>query len=252
VRYLGFSCIRWFYGSEEYVTELIFMCILASKMKALICDLDGVLIDSRPQMGIAFEKSYRRYFGASVKPPTDRFFSYMGMPLPEILRRMALPTEMYETYRDISRSLLDDMHLFAGIPDLLETAKHLGMRIGLSTGKDRQRTREILRHFKLTSYFECVVCGDDPFPGKPDPYGLNLTLSQLRVGAAEAVFVGDSPLDIRYARMASVIGIGAEWGFCSRDELLASGAQVTFPSVSHLNAWLTRPANTTRSGVLPV
>jgi HAD superfamily hydrolase (TIGR01549 family) len=222
------------------------MSILASELKALICDLDGVLIDSRPQMGIAFEKSYRQHFGTISKPPTDRFFSYMGLPLPDILRRMGLPKEMYETYREISRSLLNYIELFPGIFNLLDDVKNLGMRIGLSTGKDRQRTLEILGRFELTPYFEFVVCGDDPFPGKPDPYGLNLILSQLRVRPAQAVFVGDSPLDIHYSRMASVIALGAEWGFSSREELVASGARVTFHSVSHLNTWLTTAANTTR------
>ncbi len=216
----------------------------SERLTTLVVDVDGVLVDSRPQMIVALEESYRQHCGPGV-PPSQQFFELMGMPLDDILRELGLPAAMADAYRAVSRRSVHLVRVFSGIEELLEAAQALGLRLGLLTGKDRARTIELLDRFDLSRFFEALVCGDDPFPGKPDPQGLSHLVAELGGCPAGAAFVGDSRLDMQCAVSARVLALGAEWGFSSANELRIAGAPLTFKGPWDLSAWLRQTAAAT-------
>lgn len=163
----------------------------------------------------------------------------MGRPLEEILRILRLPKAMADTYRAESRAAMSLAALFEGVPQMLDSAREKGYRLGLMTGKDRTRTEEVLDQFAIAQVFEATLCGDDPHPAKPEPAGLIWLLGQLRARSpAESVMIGDSPLDITCARRAGVFAVGANWGFSSERALVRAGAALTFASPLALELWL--------------
>lgn len=203
----------------------------------IVFDLDGVLVDSRHQMTVALAESYRRHVG-SGEPPYEAFFARMGMPLPEILGELGLPADMASTYRDACRRSPDLVTAFPGMRALLDFVRWNGVTLGLMTGKDRARTTEALRRFGFDRALSALVCGDDPFRGKPDPEGLVYLLSVLDADPERTAFVGDSPLDMTCACAAGVMAVGAEWGVGTAEELRAAGAQATVASPGALRAWI--------------
>ena len=221
-------------------------CPWSERLTTLVIDVDGVLVDSLPQMIVALEESYRAHCGPGA-PPFNRFFDLMGMPLDDILRELELPPAMADTYRAVSRRSVHLVRVFSGIEELLEGARGLGLHLGLLTGKDRGRTIELLNRFGLTRFFEALVCGDDPFPGKPDPQGLIHLVAQLGGDPAAAAFVGDSRLDMQCAVSACVLALGAEWGCSSANELRTAGARLTFKDPWDLSGWLRQAAAGTTS-----
>jgi len=208
-----------------------------SNFDAVVFDLDGVLIDSRPQMEFVFRECYREFVDES-EPPLQEFFHRMGMPLPEILRDLGLPSEMLHTYRKLSRQLYKQICVVQGAYSTLELIKAMGMPIGLMTGKDRERTVEILGHFGLKQFFSATVCGDDAYPGKPAPDGLLALAAQFGVSPKKTVIVGDSVLDVQCGLAAGSLTAAVTWGFESKERMSSCGAHKCLSSFEELDAWL--------------
>ncbi len=208
-----------------------------SNFDAVVFDLDGVLIDSRPQMEFVFRECYRQYVDEG-EPPLQEFFHRMGMPLPEILRDLGLPSEMLETYRKLSRQLYKQIRVVPGAYSTLELIKAMGMPIGLMTGKDRERTMEILAHFGLKKFFSATVCGDDQYPGKPAPDGLLALAELFGVSPDKTVIVGDSVLDVRCGVAAGALTVAVTWGFESKERMSSCGAHKCLSSFEELDSWL--------------
>ncbi|HEX7286699.1 MAG TPA: HAD family hydrolase [Candidatus Angelobacter sp.] len=204
---------------------------------AVVFDLDGVLIDSRPQMEFVFRECYRE-FGDGGEPPLQEFFHRMGMPLPEILRELGLPPEMSARYREMSRQLYKQIRVVPGTYTALNLLNSMNLPLALMTGKDRARTLEILGYFGLRHFFTGIVCGDDPYPGKPAPDGLWALAGILGVPADRLVIVGDSVLDVRCGLAAGAVTAAVTWGFESPERMLGSGAHVCCSSFNALEAWI--------------
>lgn len=208
-----------------------------SKHHLLLLDFDGVIINSRPLMEFAFAASIRA-LGVEPAPQIDQFLALMGMPLPDIAARLGLPDGFVAHYQALCRERMDMVRLYDGARALIERGRASFHRLALITGKDRHRTLLLLERFALRDAFDRIVCGDDPYPGKPSPVAVDALRDQLAASAAETYMVGDSAIDIECARRAHVVAIGAAWGFSTLDELRAAGAQLIFSSPFALADWL--------------
>src|SRR5262245_41065595 len=113
-----------------------------------------------------------------------------------------------------SRGLLNHTRAYEGIPEVLET---LATRASLAvlTNKPLASTRRVLAGLDLAQFFDedAVVGGDGPFPRKPDPAGLLHLAERSRTARGDTLLVGDSIIDWRTARAASLSICMARYGF---------------------------------------
>jgi AHBA synthesis associated protein len=195
---------------------------MSTRPSVVLFDLDGVIIDSGPLMRYAFAESYRRVVGESAAP-IERYLSYSGDSFLRIMDRMELPREMYPHFREISMRRLDMIRLFPGMRAVVEElAQHV--RLGIVTGKDSERTKQILEHVSLEGSFELAICSDMVRKPKPNPESVYTALEALHAEPSEAVMVGDAISDIVAARRASVPTVGVSWGMGTREHLAGVGA----------------------------
>jgi len=177
----------------------------------VIFDLDGVLVDTGKVMKEAFSTAYAAVAGAGP-PPFAEYRRYLGAPLDEIVRKMKLPPNMGPHFREASKRLAHLVRPYPRIISVLDLFKKHEYTLALFTGKDFDRTRDLLQRLRMERFFDSIVTGDDVKKGKPDPEGLLQILERTNTEAQRALFVGDSTYDIVCARRAEVPSIGVSWG----------------------------------------
>lgn len=214
-----------------------------NNINAVCFDFDGVIIDSAKVQKEAFIRSYQKVVGNDNLPSIEEFFSHSGESLPNILRKMDLPQEMVEPYREVSMELLDSIRVYDGMIPLLQQLKQQGIKCGLCTGKDRERTIAILKKLELYRYFDAIVCSDEVREAKPNPESLHKLLGLLGVNHKQAVMIGDSYNDIDCAKSASVQCIGVTWGEVKVERLIQSKPDYLASTMQQLQFYINKILN---------
>jgi phosphoglycolate phosphatase len=123
-----------------------------------------------------------------------------------------------------------DGALFAGTKTLLAELGRRSIRIGVVT---RNCNAAVMRTFPdIDRYCQAVLTRDDAYRVKPHPEHLISALSLLGTHPAEAVMVGDHPLDIQLGRETGTYTIGVLSGQSTREALLRAGADLILPDAS--------------------
>jgi 3-amino-5-hydroxybenzoic acid synthesis related protein len=180
-------------------------------LRAIVFDLDGVLIDSEPLMRFAFEACYGQLIGGGPAP-IEAYLEHMGESFPRIMDHLGLPHTMWEPYRRLCQEHIDKITVFPQGRALLDRLCAMNLKLGVLTGKDLKRTIHTLEYFALKQYFQEVIASDQLQYPKPHPEGILLATQLLGVSAAETVMIGDSVSDILCAQQAGVASIAVTWG----------------------------------------
>jgi phosphoglycolate phosphatase len=184
-------------------------------MQAVLFDLDGTLIDTAPELAAAVNLALKRAGLAAVAPEQVRAWIGDGTHalLAKALRACGvMPAEVAPRLRalwpgfeyDYAQACGQMSVLYPGTRRMLERINGAGMQVGLVTNKETEFAHRLLVRHDLNACFDLLVCGDTLSVRKPDPAMLTHALSGLQCEAGDALFVGDSALDVRTARAAGV------------------------------------------------
>ncbi|MFQ6143515.1 HAD-IA family hydrolase [Streptomyces seoulensis] len=205
-------------------------------LRAVVFDLDGVLVDSFGVMREAFEIAYREVVGAG-EPPFAEYSRHLGRYFPDIMTIMHLPLEMEEPFVRESYRLAPRVRMFDGVPELLGTLHRQGLRCAVATGKSGPRARSLLDTLGVLPLFDHVIGSDEVAHPKPAPDIVLRALELLDVDAVDAVMVGDAVTDLASARAAGVTALAALWGESDPAPLLAAEPDAALNSPRELLAW---------------
>ncbi|MDE6630377.1 MAG: HAD family hydrolase, partial [Bacteroidales bacterium] len=202
-----------------------------NRFKAVIFDLDGTLIDSKEDLGLATNRVLcGRGYAAW---PVEQYGIFMGHGL-RALTEQALP-EASRTNEEIDRChalILEDYgrncmvktRLYAGIDKVLDYLAEKGVRMGVLTNKPHAIACRIVEGLLGAWHFDFVQGGQEGLPLKPEPDGVHRFCRQVQVEPGETLFVGDSDVDVMTASNAGLCCLGVSWGFRGRRELEEAGA----------------------------
>jgi pyrophosphatase PpaX len=131
---------------------------------------------------------------------------------------------MADTYSTFQRTIHDDMVApFPGAVETVRELRRLGIAVGVVTSKRREVAGRTLRRCGLEADYDVLVSADDVERGKPDPEPVLRALEHLGVGGrpVDALFVGDSPHDVKAGKAAGTRTAAALWGPFGHDVLEA-------------------------------
>jgi phosphoglycolate phosphatase len=211
--------------------------------RVVLFDLDGTLTESGP--GIMNSLAYA--LDAIGRPPLGaaELRRFVGPPLHDSFRDVAgldeaSTHEAMIAYRRyfVAHGMYENS-VYPGIADLLRALSDAGRRLGVATSKPVPYALPIVEHFELRPYFE-VVCGPAvDGVGAEKAEVVADALASLAVGASsDVVLVGDRSHDVVGAHENGIACIGVLWGYGTRDELTAAGADAIAADVDELAALL--------------
>ena len=207
----------------------------------VLFDLDGTLIDSGPIILASMKHASLTVLGR--EPDEELVRAAIGGPGLLAQMRELDPDrvdELVEAYRLHNEPLHETLESFLDVPELLPVLRAEGRRLGIVTAKRRLTVELALDRFPvLRETMEVVVGAEDTERHKPDPDPILEALNRLAVAADEAVYVGDSPFDVRSAKAAGVGAIAVGWGGIHPDErLLAEEPDALVQTAGELHALL--------------
>lgn len=180
--------------------------------RAVIFDMDGVIVDSEPRHERAYLEVVRRLGYGETHGL--RFENYIGRSDKELwidFIELHKPTLTLEQLLALKRQrvleiLRLEQPLFEGLPDLIRKLS-LRYKLGLASGSERPIIEEVLRIDGLSRYFQAVVSGSEVAHGKPAPDIFLRTAELLRVAPEACWVVEDSKPGIAAARAAGMKAI---------------------------------------------
>ncbi len=178
-------------------------------MKAVIFDMDGVIVDSEHLHVLAEKEVLARHkiniteddlYPLKGKTSSDIFFSILSKHNVKHVTPEQLAEEKTALY---IKSAPQEIQLFEGFMDLL-THLHQKYKIALTTSSNKQLQKLVFDKFNLYHLFEVVVTGDLVKNGKPHPEPYLLTIQKLGINPAEAIVIEDSDTGVTSAKNAGI------------------------------------------------
>lgn len=191
----------------------------AGKLRAVIFDLDGTLIDTADEFVIVVQALRAEHRLEAMDPDLIRSTVSNGArALVTLGLGLAESDDDFETQRlrllDIYSEVLgSSAQPYPGIVALLEELAALGIAWGISTNKPRAYTAPLLERLAIKPAPGSVVCPDDVNDRKPHPESLYLNCKHLDCSPHEAIYVGDHCRDIEAGRRAGMYTIAAAYGY---------------------------------------
>lgn len=218
---------------------------------AVLFDLDGTLIDSLVDIADATNRMLAQR--GLPRQPYARFPQFIGEGASKLVERAlaAAGAEMtdveldagLESFRqEYARALVVHTRPYPGVLAMLEALQAAGVRLAVLSNKPDPWVHEIVPRLLPGIDFVAVQGQKPDVPRKPDPAAALALCSRLGAEPAEAVFVGDSAVDMMTAQAAGMRPVAVGWGFATRAELLAAQPEQLHDTAEALMAWLLNAA----------
>jgi HAD superfamily hydrolase (TIGR01509 family) len=203
---------------------------------AAILDVDGTLVDTNYHHTIAWYRAFRQN---EITLPLWRIHRHIGMGGDQLVAALAgddVEREKGDDIRDAEKvlymELIGDVEPTEGAREFIEDLKSRGHPVVLASSAKPDEVEHYVDLLDARELADGWTTAGDVEATKPNP---DLVVAAMeKVGASEAVMVGDSTYDCEAAKRAGIETIAVLTGGFSAAELLDAGAAVVYESVGEL------------------
>ena len=224
--------------SDERSDEAISALPPRNTLKAVIFDLDGVLIDSSE--GIIEATNFALRSVNQLPRSSEEIRKYIGASLSEMFESFTdIPFEVIRPhFRSVATELVVNSSVALSFAtDILERLKSHSIPTAIGTTKTRKHTELIVEKLGWGELVETLACGDEA-KQKPEPDIFNLALERIGVDASEALVVGDTVNDVLAARSAGIRVVTIESPFGDKPALSTEPPDAHFQDLNEFYAML--------------
>ena len=201
------------------------------RYKLIVFDMDGTILDTLEDLADSVNYALQQCDLPTRSLEEVRFF--VGNGIRKLIERAvpsgttveqtdqvhAIFTERYQAH------CADKTRAYEGIPELLGELRSRGYQTAVVSNKADYAVQELCEQY-FQGLFDAAVGEREGVRRKPCPDAVFTVLEKLQTDKADAVYVGDSDVDIETARNAGMDGIFVSWGFRGEAFLREHGAQV--------------------------
>ena len=209
---------------------------MAQKLKAVIFDLDGTLVNAykavERSMNYALTKAgFRKVSAYTIK----RSVGWGDEQLIEGFVGKENAPRVLDIYRRHHLgSLKTGVKFLPGAERILKDLDRRGYILAIASNRPAKFTKIILNILKMGHYFDHVLCGDQIERPKPYPDILKLILKKYDLRANQALYVGDMTIDVKTGNSARVKTVAVLTGSSTRQEISALGPFKIILKISEL------------------
>jgi len=213
------------------------------RYKAVLFDMDGTVLDTLADLTNAINHTLSDYGMPLLEK--RQVAQYLGNGAAYLMSRAvpegtpdALREEMlraYQPWYDSHCAILTAP--YPGIVPLMKALREAGVKQAVISNKQDTAVKQLAaQHFP--GLLETAVGESETVRRKPNPDAVLAALREMGVEKRDAVYVGDTEVDLRTAENAGLACAVVGWGFRTEEQLHEAGARRIFRSAEELQAWL--------------
>ncbi|HUQ84726.1 MAG TPA: HAD family phosphatase [Candidatus Limnocylindrales bacterium] len=213
---------------------------IPKNIKAVIFDLDGLLIDSEPywteSIALLFKKQKKKFsieykrkaHGRGAREAIEVYKREAGL--------VGDTDELVAERRSILyKILLPNVSLMTGAAKIVESMHKKGLKLAIATGGyPKEKLVEILRKLQILDFFIIIVSSDEVKKGKPEPDVFLEAAKRLRVNPAECLVFEDAPSGVLAGKAAGMTVYAVNSDQSIQEELKKAGADSVFSSLAEI------------------
>ncbi len=197
-------------------------CGLPQRIRLVLFDLDGTLVDSAPDIAAAVNElmrlnrlpmhslaAVRGMIGHGVEKLVERAFAANGV----VLDAAGLALRNDQMLPIYARHLTGLTTLNLGARQAIAAARSVGIATAVVTNKQAAFARTILEHFELLDAIDTIIGGDTGHAKKPAPDMLVAACERLEASPGDTLMVGDGSADLLAARAAGMACVLVRGGY---------------------------------------
>ena len=201
-----------------------------SKIRAVIFDMDGTVLNTIEDLTIATNHALRMY-GLPERTVEEEYY-FVGNGLYTTAKRACGEGVSDETVQKVYEELLtfyrahseDHTAPYEGIVDVIKSLRKEGIKTAVVSNKANAAVQNLVSKF-FEDCFDGAMGETEGFALKPDKAMVEEMLRRLDISKEEAVYVGDSNVDLQTAVNSGLPCIAVSWGFRGRAKLEEYGAE---------------------------
>lgn len=201
---------------------------MSPKIRAVMFDLDGTLLDTAPDFVVVVNQLLTENNCPSLPAEIIRSGVSNGS---KALIKLAFGIDENDNQFEPLRQRLLELYInhhsvytqpFPGINTLLQQLAANGIAWGIATNKPSLYTLPLMADMNMQPPPASIICPDHVTRAKPDPESLFLASEQLGCKPEEIIFVGDHKRDIECGKGAGSITIAVSYGYLDAGEDIAN------------------------------
>lgn len=214
--------------------------------KAVIFDLDGVIIDSMPFHYAAWQEAFAE---VGIDVPEEEIYQREGekgeITAKEVYKKFKNEEPASDLVRFITKTKRDkyrdkfELRVMPGIPELLITLKNKDLKLALVTGSSLQVFQQFRKNCSLFELFDVIITGEDTRNGKPAPDPYIMAVKKLDIPSTNCYVVENGPLGIKSAVSANLTCFVIKGSSPLPEKALQeAGAKFIFKDIAELETYL--------------
>lgn len=207
--------------------------------KLAVLDLDGTILDTLADLADSVNWALAQ--SGLAQHPYSSIRAFVGNGIRNLIERsvpentsLDVTDRVFADFKaHYAQHCADKTCPYDGIPALLDELRAAGVALAVVSNKADFAVQELCARY-FPDQIDFAVGEKAGVPKKPAPDSVYGVLRALNVPVEEAIYVGDSEVDIRTAHNAHMDGIIVSWGFRDRSALEEAGADVIVDSIEEL------------------
>lgn len=211
-----------------------------NRLKAVIFDIDGTLLDSNAAHAESFVAAFGKY-GKRVS--FDDLIWLIGMGADDILEKFLTKNEIEKFGEDLKEyrkklfleKYLPGLKVFPKVRELFEKLKADGFQTALASSASEEELEKYLEKLNINDVLDKETDSDDAENAKPEPDIFLAAFEKLKNVKRDNVLIfGDTPYDAEAAVKAKIAVNGVTSGGWSREKLLEKGCREVYENVGEI------------------